>query len=338
MIKQIRFYIPGLLLSVVVAFIALYLNSITAQAIIGSGVYALFVGMVLHPLVKRFATFNKGISFSQKRLLRLAIIGMGFTLGLKEVLAIGAFSLVVMLFTLATAFGGGLLLGKVLKMPWRQSALISAGTGICGASAIAALAPVVNAKNEDIAYALSATFIFDVLMVLLFPIMGRLLQMSDIGYGLWTGTAVNDTSSVLAAGYAFSEAAGAFAIVVKLSRTLSIVPIVFFFSLFEMRSQAKLSGIKSESNFSVRSVFPYFVLLFFAVVVLNSLKLIPSFFVHPISVGGKFAMIVALGSIGLVTDAKHLVQSGLKPMFHGFVISAAVVIVSYTVQLFLNQI
>ena len=105
-------------------------------------------------------------------------------------------------------------MGKALGLNWKLSNLISAGTGICGGSAIAAIAPAVNARDRDIAYAMSATFLFDMAMILLFPIMGRAMGLSDMAYGLWSGTAVNDTSSVVAAGYAFSEAAGDFATMV----------------------------------------------------------------------------------------------------------------------------
>ncbi len=334
MSRTIIKYIPGLLVTFLIAILATLVSKTVFNNLIGATVIALFLGMALHPFIKQHDIFNFGINFTSKRLLKLAIIGMGVTLQLKEVVAIGSFSLIVMVFTLATAFGGGWLLGKILKMPWRQAALISAGTGICGGSAIAALSPVINAKNKDVAYALSATFIFDVLMVILFPIMGKFLNMSDAGYGLWTGTAVNDTSSVLAAGYAFSENAGAFAIVVKLARTLSVVPIVLAFSLIE----AKNGQGATNNKVSVAKIFPWFVLIFFGVVVINSFSLINENLALGISGAGKWAMVMALGAIGLSTDALHLARSGAKPMFHGFVISLAVVVVSFTVQLMLNQI
>ena len=116
------------------------------------------------------------------------------------------------------------------KMDWKLSSLISAGTGICGGTAVATLSQVIDAEDSDVAYAISATFIFDVVMVILFPIMGAALGLSDMAFGLWAGTAVNDTSSVVAAGYAYSDAAGDFATIVKLTRTLSIIPVVLAFS------------------------------------------------------------------------------------------------------------
>ena len=135
-----------------------------------------------------------------------------------------------MCFTLPTCFGAGYFIGKAFGLNWKMSNLISAGTGICGGSAVAAIAPVIDAEDTDIAFAMSATFLFDMAMIVAFPIMGKALGLSDMAYGLWAGTAVNDTFSVVAAGYAFSEAAGDFATMVKLTRTLAIIPTVLIFA------------------------------------------------------------------------------------------------------------
>ena len=326
-------FLPGIIVSALLAVVGKYLQKITPNGVVSASVYALVIGMILHPLVRRYSIFTEGILFTGRKLLRFAIVGMGVTLHVTQVIQIGSFSLIVMLFTLATAFGGGYVLGRMLGMPWRQSSLISAGTGICGGSAIAAIAPVIDAKSQDITYALSATFIFDLLMVILFPLMGRALGMSDSGFGLWTGTAVNDTSSVVAAGYAFSETAGNFSIVVKLTRTLAIVPAVLIFSFIQLCSTRSSKG----KQVSLRTVFPWFVLLFLGVVVLNSMGIIPVGTADGISSSGKFCMVMALGAIGLRTDAIHLARSGLKPMVHGFVISAMVIVVSYIVQKLLHQ-
>lgn len=336
--KRIVILLPGIAGATIVALIGMFLSSLVPDHLVSGGVFALLVGMVFHPLVNRWPVLVSGISFTGKRLLKLAIIGMGVTLSIGQVVQVGGISLIVMAFTLATAFGGGYLMGKILGIPWRQSGLISAGTGICGGSAIAAIAPVIDADSQDIAYALSATFLFDILMVVLFPIMGRAFGMSDLGFGLWAGTAVNDTSSVVAAGYAFSEAAGNFAIVVKLTRTLSIVPAVLIFSYIHIRSIAMQSKHERGTvTFSLRKVFPWFVLLFLLVVILNSTGIFSKTVSSNISAIGKFCMIMALGAIGLKTDAKALLRSGHRPMLLGLIVSTAVVVVSYLVQYFLHQ-
>ena len=184
----------------------------------------MFIGMIVNAFYKPNSVTAPGIKFTSKKILKFAIILLGASLNIRTVLTVGRFSLTVMVFTLATCFGLGALIGKALGLNWKTSSLINAGTGICGGSAIAAIAPVIEATDMDIAYGLSATFLFDTVMIVVFPILGHWMGFSDAAFGLWAGTAVNDTSSVVATGYAFSEAAGDFATMVKLTRTLAIIP------------------------------------------------------------------------------------------------------------------
>jgi len=205
---------PGVLLAVVIAAAAKWVEALLPQGIISASVIALFVGMFFRTVKKPDIAYQAGIAFSSKRLLKFAIILLGASLDITTIMQVGRMSLFIMVFTLATCFGGGYLTGKALGLNWKMSNLISAGTGICGGSAIAAIAPVIDAEDRDIAFAMSATFIFDMAMILVFPLLGQWLGMSDTAYGLWAGTAVNDTSSVVAAGYSFSERAGDFAVMV----------------------------------------------------------------------------------------------------------------------------
>ena len=252
------------------------------------------------------------------------------------VLNVGRLSIYVMVFTLATCFGLGHFIGKALGLNWKMSNLISAGTGICGGSAIAAIAPVIDADDTDLAYAMSATFLFDMLMIIFFPIMGRALGLSDIAYGLWTGTAVNDTSSVVAAGFAFSEKAGDFAVMVKLTRTLAIIPTVIIFSLINNRIKRK-EGFKSESHkLSITSILPYFILGFLIMVGLNSAGIFRPETSDLLKNVSKFLMIAALAAIGLNTKFNEMKKSGINPMIHGFIISLLVVIVAISVEYFMG--
>ncbi|MGL5978108.1 MAG: YeiH family protein [Erysipelotrichaceae bacterium] len=300
--------------------------------LVSGSVFALLLGMFLHPYV--YAEHREVINVVAKKGLRIAIVLMGLTLSFSQVVHVGKYSLIVMVFTLLAAFGGGYLLGKAFGMDWKLSSLISAGTGICGGSAIAAIAPTIDAEDSSIAYAISATFIFDVLMVILFPIMGRAIGMSDLGFGLWAGTAVNDTSSVVAAGYAYSDAAGSFALIVKLTRTLSIIPTVLIFSWIG----ARMNPDKQSGKFSIKKVFPTFILFFLLMVVVRSTGLIPETLANAAGTISKFMMVMALAAIGLKTNFKEVSKSGFKPMLHGFLISLLVVVVSFVVQMFLGQI
>lgn len=332
----------GVAITILLAFLAQACSSLIPYHLISGGVFAMLIGMALHPFCRKIPGLKTGFTFVSKKVLKCAIILMGVSLSVSQVLEVGKFSLIVMSFTLFTAFGGGYLFGRLFKMDWQLSSLISAGTGICGGSAIAAISPVIDAKDSDVAYAISATFIFDIVMVILFPIMGRAFGMTDLGFGLWAGTAVNDTSSVVAAGYAFSDIAGNYSVIVKLTRTLSIVPVVLIFSLINERlnRKAKIASgelVDSTQSIDFKKIFPWFILLFLAMVLVNSTGIIPAATASSLSKLSKFFMVMALGAIGLNTDFKKVAKSGFLPMLHGFIISALVVIVSFGVQALLGQ-
>jgi len=326
---------PGITLSLLIAFVAKFIESLFPVHIIGASVIALFLGMIINSFWKP-NFLNEGIRFTSKKVLKFAIVLLGASLSINVILSVGKLSLMVMFFTLLTCFGCGFFIGKALKLNWKLSNLISAGTGICGGSAIAAIAPVIDAEDSDIAYAISATFIFDMAMIVLFPIMGRMMELSDMAYGLWAGTAVNDTSSVVAAGYAFSEAAGDFATMVKLTRTLCIIPTVLVFSIINLIIKRKSNTESENKKINVFALFPWFILAFLGLAILNSIGLIPlklSVFLKTIS---KFLMVAALASIGLNTSFKDMKKSGINPMIHGFIISALVVVVAICIEHFMG--
>lgn len=331
--------IPGVFLSVLIALIATFIESLLPIHVIGAAVIAMFIGMIFHPVLKRTPVFNSGLKFTSKKLLKFAIILLGLSLNIKTVLNVGKMSLAVMVFTLLTCFGGGYLIGKALGLNWKLSNLISAGTGICGGSAIAAIAPTIDAEDHDIAYAMSATFLFDMAMIVLFPMMGKALGMSDQAFGLWAGTAVNDTSSVVATGYAFSEAAGDFATMVKLTRTLAIIPTVVTFALIYLHIQKKEALANAQSpaelkaKFKLSKIFPWFILGFLAMALVASLFQIPAEFVGFTKKASKFLMVCALAAIGLNTSFSGMKKAGIRPMLHGFIISALVVVVALLVEL-----
>lgn len=331
--------LPGFLAALLIAAVAKFLESLLPIHLVGASVIALFIGMILNPLLSKYQIFKPGLKFTSKKILKFAIILLGASLSIGVVLNVGKMSLAVMTFTLLTCFGGGYFIGKMLGLNWKLSNLISAGTGICGGSAIAAIAPVIDAEDRDIAYAMSATFLFDMAMILLFPIMGHALGLSDTAYGLWAGTAVNDTSSVVAAGYAYSEGAGDFATMVKLTRTLAIIPTVLIFSLIQARlrrKEASNAGDAKGAKVNILSLFPWFIVGFVALAIINSVGLIPA----PVSAGAKdiskFLMVAALAAIGLGTSFKDMKKAGIKPMLHGFIISALVVVVALAVEYFMG--
>ena len=331
--------LPGIGISLVIAILALWIESLFPIHIIGASVIAMFIGMALNCFLSKTDVFNLGATFTSKKILKFAIILLGLSLNINTIFEVGKMSLLVMVFTLLTCFGGGYLIGKALKLNWKLSNLISAGTGICGGSAIAAIAPTIDADNNDVAYAMSATFLFDMAMILLFPIIGRALGMTDMAFGLWAGTAVNDTSSVVATGYAFSESAGDFATMVKLTRTLSIIPTVLVFAFINLnlkRKEAKLNGLNEselKAKFSIKKIFPWFIVVFVVMSIVASIFSIPSGVLVQTKAASKFLMVAALAAIGLNTSFSNIKKSGIRPMIHGFIISALVVIVALVVEI-----
>ncbi len=328
--------LPGVAISLGIALVASALGG--QVPIVGGSIFALALGMAGSLLLPTAGKFEPGLKFSSKKLLRAAIILLGTGLSITQVLVVGRYSLFVMVFTLSAAFGSAYVLGSLLGVNWKLSSLISAGTGICGGSAIATISPIIDADETDTAYAMSATFVFDVLMIVLFPLMGKMMNLSDLAYGLWTGTAVNDTSSVVAAGYAFSDAAGDFATIVKLTRTTSIVPIALIFSVVAGYTQSRSGGGAAEKSLSVRRLFPWFILLFALAALINTVGLIPAALHGPLKQLSKLMMAMALAAIGLKTDLRKMLNSGVQPMVLGFLVSLIVVVVSIGVQYLTGQI
>ncbi|MBR3763417.1 MAG: putative sulfate exporter family transporter [Clostridia bacterium] len=333
--------VPGVGLSLLIAILATLLadllDRLLGTHLIGAAVIAMFIGMGVNAVRKPGARLTPGLKFTSKKLLKFAIILLGASLSIGVILDVGRMSLLVMVFTLLTCFGGGYFCGKALGLNWKTSSLISAGTGICGGSAIAAIAPTIDATDTDVAFAMSATFLFDMAMILLFPILGRMMGLTDEAFGLWAGTAVNDTSSVVATGYAFSEAAGDFATMVKLTRTLSIIPTVIVFALISVRlkrREALASGSTQEirAHVSIANIFPWFILGFLGMACVKSLGLIPDGVSSAMKDVSKFLMVAALAAIGLNTSFSTMRKSGARPMLHGFIISALVVIVALAVE------
>jgi len=166
------------------------------------------------------------LAFASQTVLKCAVVLLGATFGLAQVAHIGRTSLPLMLGTLVVALVAAWLVGRALGVGGNLQTLVGVGTAICGASAIGAVSGVIGAAESEIAYAISTIFVFNVVAVVLYPALGHLLSLSQHGFGLWAGTAINDTSSVVAAAYTYGHTAGNVAVVTKLARTTMIIPIV----------------------------------------------------------------------------------------------------------------
>lgn len=323
--KTIINKLPGIMLAVVIAIPAWFIGK--AFPIIGSPVLGILFGMVL-AFWKRPAIFGDGVKYTSKKMLQYSIILLGFDMNLFNVFKVGSQTLVLLVFTLTATFLTAFIAGKILKVDGNIKTLIGVGTCICGGSAIAAAAPVIHADDEEVAHSISTIFLFNVIAAFLFPFLGHVMKMSDYSFGLWAGTAVNDTSSVVAAGYSFSNAAGNLAVIVKLTRTLMIIPVTLVLAFYTSRKSAG----KSKSDYNIVKIFPWFVLGFIVASIINTFVAMPHGVDSFLAQAGKFVIVMAMASIGLNTNVVKLVKSGGKPILLGFICWVVLSLTSLVVQ------
>lgn len=315
---------PGLGLCLLVALVAYGLG--TLLPLVGGAVFGISLGVLIATLRAPSPALKIGISFAGKKVLQASIVVLGGSLSLAQIWQTGQDSLAVMLITLSAALLMAYVLGKVLKVEANLASLVGVGTGICGGSAIAAIAPIIKAKESEIAFSISTVFLFNLVAVLIFPFFGHLLNLSETGFGLWAGTAINDTSSVVAAAYSYSPLSGDYATITKLARTTMIVPIALAFAFYEARRT------KSGGKASIASIFPWFILFFLLMAVANSLGLFGSTLPSYLGFAGRFLIIVALAGVGLGTNLRALVKTGPRPILLGLSVWVLVAVTSLGVQ------
>ncbi len=329
--KERIVFLLGVLICFGVAGLSVLAEHLIPGDLLGASIIALFMGTIINSFFHP-DWLKPALKFTSKKVLKLAIILLGASLSINTIMSVGKMPFFVMLFTFAMCFGGGYFIRKLFGLNWKLSNLISAGTGICGGSAVAAIAPVIDADDKDIAFAMSSTFLFDMVMIALYPIMGRLLGMSDIAYGIWAGTSVNDTASVVASGYAFSEAAGDFATMVKLTRTIAIIPTVLVFAYIGTRIKKKeLQTASGGQKVNLLKIIPWFIGGFLALAVLNSVGCIPVEVSAVIKSASKFLMVTALAAIGLGTSITDFKKAGFAPMLYGITIDTLVTLTALVV-------
>lgn len=315
----------GLLATAVIAFVAIQLG--TVFPIVGSSVFAIIIGMLVRNRVGLPERFSPGIRFSAKKALQYSIIFLGFTLSFQQVSATGLESLSITLVTITLAFVTAYLVGCLLGLSGHLRTLIGFGTAICGGSAIAAAAPIIEADDDEIALSISTIFLFNIIAVFLFPFLGHAMGMSDLDFGLWAGTAINDTSSVVAAGYTYSQAAGDIATIVKLSRALMIVPACFIMMLYRFYTRRK-----EAKKVSLWSIIPWFIIYFMLASLVSSLGLVPTNLLPLAKSASQWLMAMALAGIGYQVSFKQFLSAGLKPIATGAITWAVVAISSLILQ------
>lgn len=311
--------------------------------IIGGAVIAILAGMVIAVFMKTKNGLEDGIKFTSKKILQWAVILLGFGMNLNVVLETGRQSLPIIVCTITTSLVIAFVLHKLMHIPSNISTLVGVGSSICGGSAIAATAPVINADDDEVAQAISVIFFFNVLAAILFPTFGKFLGFdtaSGNAFGVFAGTAINDTSSVTAAAATWDSMwnLGAAtldkAVTVKLTRTLAIIPITLCLAFIRTRKEEK-ADLASGQSVSFKDIFPFFILYFIGASVITTIAMgagIPASVFAPIKELSKFFIVLAMAAIGLNTDLLRLIRTGGKPILMGACCWVGITAVSLALQ------
>jgi len=352
--QRARTIAPGLALALGVAAVATVVGEYVP--LVGSAVPGAVIGALIALTLKPGARLVPGLKYASTFVLQCSVVLLGAQLSISEAARVGLSSLPVMLGTLAVCLGAAWLYGRLLGVPRDLRTLIGVGTGICGGSAIAAVSPVIEAASTDVAYAISTIFLFNLTAVLAFPVLWHALGMSQQSFGLFAGTAVNDTSSVVATATTYGAAATSHAVVVKLVRTLMIIPICLFLAGLTDRRRRPASAAAgttpatagptpatgpalataaAPARMSPRRVLklvPWFLIGFVLVAIVNSTGVIPAGAHSPLEHTSVFFVAVALSAIGLSTNVGALRKAGPKPLLLGALLWVTVAAASLGLQ------
>lgn len=329
---------PGILLCLAIAIPSWFIG--TAFPIMGGAVIAILAGMVLTLIIKNKGMLDSGIKSTSKKVLQWAVILLGFGMDLNVVLETGKQSLPIIICTIGISLIMAFLINKFIKMPAKVATLIGVGSSICGGSAIAATAPVIDADEEEVAQSISVIFLFNVLAALLFPSFGQLIGFdttSGEAFGIFAGTAVNDMSSVTATAstwdgmFNLGTATLDKAVTVKMTRTLAIIPITLVLAF----ARAKKQKSNNAGKINIKKIFPFFILFFIGASIITTIAVscgVSADLFDPLKTLSKFLIVMAMAAIGMNTNIVKLVKSGAKPIFLGFCCWVSITGVSLLLQ------
>lgn len=302
---------PGVLLAGAIAVIAFLVHAVPGMTALSPMILAILLGMAFHNLIGTPSLAKPGIAFSMRRLLRIAIILLGFQLTLMQVIEVGGRGLFIVVAALTATFLFTVWLGRLLNVDAKLTQLIAAGTSICGASAIIATNTVTDAHDEDVAYAVACVTVFGSAAMFAYPLLPGPLHLDPHAYGLWSGASIHEIAQVVAASFQNGQRAGEFATIVKLARVMLLAPVVFALSI-----RGRIAAGRAAAR-AARPPLPWFVLGFIALVALNSAIQIPSEVRRDIALLTTFLLSVALAAMGLETDFSKISAKGLRPAILG---------------------
>ncbi|MCG7339973.1 YeiH family protein [Staphylococcus sp. ACRSN] len=315
--KKVR----GMIMTLVIAMVATILGS--KFPVIGSAIFAIIIGIIINNIIWIPKKYEAGIQFSSKKILHYSIVVLGFSLSFQSIGTVGWKSLPIIIITLFAAFFTVFLFMKLFKVNENLGILIGVGTSICGGSAIAATSPVIKAKESEVAFAISTIFLFNLIAVFIFPPIGHILHMNQMTFGYFGGTAINDTSSVIAATSSYGNKALEIGAIVKLTRTLMIIPVVLYFTYRTIKKEQE-----QNTDVAIKNIFPWFILWFVIASIISTVFHFPAFVINIFQQLSVFLITMAMAGIGLTVNLKQFKSTGIKPILLGLVTWIVVIVTS----------
>ena len=301
------------MLTVAIAAVAFVLSGLPYLGVLSPMMLAVFLGVMFHALIGVPVACNEGVKFSLKKLLKVAIVFLGFQLSIAQLFAVGLQGLLVIGVTLSSTFFFCLWVGKKLGLDPRLTRLIAAGSSICGASAVVATNTVIRGKDEHVAYAISVVTLFGFLSMLLFPVAAHLMNLTPEIFGFWAGTSIHETAQVIGAAFQGGTVSGETGTVAKLARVMFLVPVILILGFSSKDRNDEQAGPVKAKSFPV----PWFVVGFVVLVALNSVWTLEPALQHNIKLGNKFLLTVALAAMGLQMNFSKLKEAGARPLYLG---------------------
>ncbi|UVK46470.1 YeiH family protein [Mesorhizobium sp. AR07] len=302
--------VPGIVLVAMISGVAFSARNVSGFALFSPMILAVVAGMIYSNVLGMPAHAKAGIAFSQRRLLRFAIVLLGFQLTLGQVVSIGAGGVGIVALTLGATFVFTITLGRLIGVDAKLAQLIAAGTSICGASAIVATNIVTDARDEDVTYAVASITLFGTIAMLGFPLLAPVLGLDQHAFGLWAGASIHEVAQVIGAGFQNGTQSGEIATVAKLTRVAMLAPMVIALGLMARR--------KNSDQSAARPPMPWFVAAFVAVVALNSLVAVPPEVKSAMALATTIMLTMGLAAMGLQADISQLRSRGLRPLALAF--------------------
>lgn len=313
---------------------------------ISSAIIAILLGLSFRNLLPLPGSIKAGCKSIVRNTIPFAIVFAGAGLNLAHVYGVGINALVITVVCLVFAVFAGYYIGRWFGLGPKTAMLLGAGTGICGNSAIVAVAPLIDAEDDDIALSVGTVNLFGLLAMLVWPVIGNWMSLSDEHFGVWSGTSIHAVPQVVAAGFAYSPDAGALATLVKLVRVALLAPLVFVLAVVHAKQKKAQSGDSQQLSVHYSRLVPWFVWGFLVLAIMNTMGLIPTLHFDlsnsfsamsdptVVSVGevlkklGKILLTMAMAAIGLEVNVRQLMGVGGRAVSAGFVSTLALGVVS----------